>query len=93
MELMELERLLPEIEQREKAEQADRKSREDKLRLLWRACFQGLIPRPVRGKHWWSGQVCPKCRSGFRARFVVIDDRRRLHWTCESESCGYEYVS
>ncbi len=93
MELKELEGLLPEIESREKTQEGQRKAREDKLKLLHRACYMGLIQPPVRGKHFWSEKVCPKCGGGFRGGFVFIDDRQHVYWRCRSESCGYEYIS
>jgi hypothetical protein len=88
-----LEALLPQIEEREKKQETERKARKDKMRLLMRASFQGMINPPARGKHWWSEKVCPICGSRLREQFVIVDDCQRLHWGCRLKSCGYEYIS
>jgi hypothetical protein len=88
-----LEALLPQIEAKEKQEEAQRQGMKEKLALLYRACQVGLIPHPERGRHWWSRNICPKCGSDLDGCYADTPQERRLLVQCRGEACDYEYLS
>jgi hypothetical protein len=88
-----LEALLPQIEAKEKQEEAQRQGMKEKKALLYRAGRAGLIPQPKKGRHWWSRYICQKCGSDLDGRYDDTPSERRFLVQCRAEACDYEYLS